>query len=70
MVESEYAKELAKELKQVRALAQKNIQTKQREQKRYYDRRSKIKDLKIGDLVMLKAQSRFVWTVPLVRDLL
>ena len=59
LVESEYAKELAKELKQVRALAQKNIQTKQSEQKRYYDRRSKIKDLKIGDIVMLKTQSRF-----------
>ena len=59
LVESEYAKELAKELKQVKALAQKNIQTKQSEQKRYYDRRSKIKDLKIGDIVMLKTQSRF-----------
>ena len=59
VVESEYAKELAKELKQARALAQKNIQARQREQKKYYDRRSKIKDLKIGDLVMLKTQSRF-----------
>ena len=42
VMESEYAKELAKELKQVRALAQKNIQTKQSEQNKYYDRRSKI----------------------------
>ena len=34
VVKSEYAKELAKKLKQVMALAQKNIQTKQREKKR------------------------------------
>ena len=58
VVESEYAKGLAEELKQARS-AQKNIQTKQKEQKKYYDRRRKIKDLKIGDLVMLKTQGRF-----------
>lgn len=59
VVESEYAKGLAEELKHARALAQKNIQTKQKEQKKCYDHKSKIKDLKIGDLVMLKTQGRF-----------
>ena len=59
VVESEYAKELAKELQQTRALALKNIQAKQKVQKKYYDRKSKVKELKIGDLVMLKTQSRF-----------
>ena len=59
VIESEYAKELAEELKLARALARKNIQAKQREQKRHYDHRSKVKDMKIGDLVMLKTQPRF-----------
>ena len=59
IVESEYAKELAEELKLVRSLARKNIRAKQKEQKKHYDRRSKIKDMKIGDLVMLKTQPRF-----------
>lgn len=53
VVETEFAKELAKELKQARTLAQRNIQNKQKEQK-YYDQRSKVKELRVGDLVMLK----------------
>ena len=59
VVETEFAKELAKELKQARTLAQRTIQSKQREQKKYYDQRSKIKELKIGDLVMLKTAPCF-----------
>ena len=59
VVETEFAKELVKELKQARTLAQKNIQSKQKEQKRYYDRRAKIRELKVGDLVMLKTAPRF-----------
>ena len=58
-MESEFAKELVKELKQARSMAQKNIQGKQAEQKKYYDQRTKTNELKEGDLVMLKTQPRF-----------
>ena len=59
IVESEYAKELAEELKVARSLAWKNMRAKQKEQKKHYDCKSKIKDMKMGDLVMLKTQPRF-----------
>ena len=59
IVETEFAKELVKELKQARLLAQKNIKEKQKEQKKYYDQRTKDKRLEVGDLVMLKTAPRF-----------
>ena len=59
VVETDFAKELIKELKQARALAQKNIQGKQKEQKQYYDQKTKIGKLEAGDLVMLKTAPRF-----------
>ena len=37
----------------------KNLPRSQRQQKKYYDQKSKIKELKVGDLVMLKTQARF-----------
>ena len=58
-IESEYGQELVKELKHVRNMAKQNVQKKQKEQKRLYDRQSKEIDLKVGNLVMLKTQPRF-----------
>ena len=62
-IESEYGQELGqelvKELKHARNMAKQNVQKKQREQKRLYDRQSKEVDLKVGSLVMLKIQPRF-----------
>ena len=55
----ENGKELAKELKQARQLAKKQIQTAQHNQKKFYDRRSKDVELKIGDRVMLKVEPWF-----------
>ena len=59
IVATEYAKELSSELKKARAVAKGNIDRSQKEQKKYYDRRSKECELQIGDLVMLKVQPRF-----------
>ena len=41
------------QLKLARSLARKNIRAKQKEQKKHSDCRSKIKDMKVGDLLML-----------------
>jgi len=58
-VETEFAKELVKELQQTRALAQKDVQDSQKKQKKYYDQRAKVKQLKVGDLVMFKTAPIF-----------
>ena len=57
--ETEYGKELEVQLKQARRVAQQNICKKQKEQKRYYDQKSKEIELQVGDLVMLKTEP---WT--------
>ena len=59
VIETEFGKELAKELKYARELARKNIQSAQREQKQHYDRGVKDVELQVGDLVMLKVEPRF-----------
>ena len=58
-VETDYGQELAKDLKKVREIARGTIQKKQKEQKKFYDRRCKEVKLKVGDLVMLKTERRF-----------
>ena len=59
IVATEYAKEVLRELKRARAVAKDNIQKAQNNQKRHYDHKSKERELKVGDLVMLKVQPRF-----------
>ena len=59
VMESEYGAALDKELKEVRSLAQKNLQVAQRKQKSHYDRGAKHVKLKVGDLVMLSVQPKF-----------
>jgi len=59
VIETEYGQVLAKELKQVRNVAKQNISKKQREQKKYYDQKSREVELSVGDLVMLKTEPRF-----------
>ena len=58
-METDYGQELAKDLKKVREIAKQTIQKKQREQKKFYDRRCKEVKLKVEDLVMLKTEPRF-----------
>ena len=58
-IESEYGWELVGELKNARDVANQNVQKKQREQKKFYDRHCKEVDLRVNDLVMLKTQPRF-----------
>ena len=59
VIETEFGKELAKELKCARELARKNIQSAQRAQKQHYDRGVKDVELQVGDLVMLKVEPKF-----------
>lgn len=59
VMETEYGQQLAKELKQARIVAKQNIGKKQKEQKTYYDQKSKEIELQVGDLVMLKIEPRF-----------
>ena len=59
VIETEFGKELAKELKYARELARKNIQSAQRAQKQHYDRGVKDVELQVGDFVMLKVEPRF-----------
>ena len=59
IVATEYAKELCRDLKATRELAGKNIKKAQAVQKVQYDKSVKERDLKEGDLVMLKVQPRF-----------
>ena len=59
VIETEYGKELAEELKRARQLAKKHIQSAQHNQKKFYDRRGKDVKLKVGDRVMLKVEPRF-----------
>ena len=40
-------------------MAKQNIGKKQKEQKKYYDQRSKEIELRVGELVMLKTEPRF-----------
>ena len=56
IVATDYGKELSLELKRARQAAKVNIQ---KDQKKYYDQNCKNCELKVGDLVMLKVQSRF-----------
>ena len=58
-IETEYAKELFKELRQARSIAKKNIEKKQKDQKKFYDQKSKDVKLTVGDLIMLKSSPRF-----------
>ena len=58
-IETDYGRELVKELGQARAIAKQNIEKKQREQKKYYDQNAKDVKLNVGDLVMLKTEPRF-----------
>ena len=58
-VETEYARELFKELKRARDLAKKSIQKAQGNQKVQYDRRAQDSRIHAGDLVMLKVEPRF-----------
>ena len=58
-VETDYGQELAKELKKIREIAKSTIQKKQKEQKKFYDRRCKEVELKVGDLVMMKTELGF-----------
>ena len=59
VLETEFARELTKELKHARELARKSIQNAQRSQKQYYDRGAKDAKLQIGGLVMLKVDPKF-----------
>ena len=59
VLETEFAKELIKELKRACELARKSIQNAQRSQKQYNDRGVKDVKLQIGDLVMLKVELKF-----------
>ena len=59
VVESDYGKALARELKEPRTVAKKNVEAAQRRQKSYYDRGTKDSGLKAGDLVMLKVQPKY-----------
>ena len=58
-METEYGQELVRELKQVCSVTKQNIGKKQKEQKKYYDQRSKEIELQVGDLVMLKTEPWF-----------
>ena len=46
-------------MKQARAIAKQNIEKKQKDQKKFYDKNTKHVKLKVGDLVMLKTEPRF-----------
>ena len=59
VLETEFGRELARELRRARELARKNIQSAQKTQKQYYDRGVKEVELQVGDLVMLKVEPRF-----------
>ena len=59
VLETEFARELVKELKHARELARKSIQNTQRSQKQCYDRGAKDVKLQIGDLVTLKVKPKF-----------
>jgi len=58
-IESEYGRELFKELKQVRELARQNISKAQFGQKAQYDKSASEVKISEGDLVMLKVEPRF-----------
>ena len=58
-LETDYARELFKELKQARQLAQKTIEKSQRQQKIQYDKGARDPQVQEGDLVMLKVKPRF-----------
>lgn len=59
VLETDYARELFKELKQARQLAQKTIEKSQGQQKVQYDKGAKESQVKEGDIVMLKVEPRF-----------
>jgi len=59
VVETDYGVALEKELKYARSLAKKNLEASQKQQKKFYDRKAKDCNLRVGDLVMLKVQPGF-----------
>jgi len=56
VIETDYARELFKEVKQARQLAQKVIKQAQKDQ---YDKTAKETNIQEGDIVMLKVEPRF-----------
>ena len=58
-VETDHAKELYKELKIAREIANKNIKKAQSSQKTQYDKKAKNCKIEAGDLVMMKMKPRF-----------
>ena len=58
-VETDYARELYKELKIAREIANKNIKKAQSSQKTQYDKIAKNCNVEAGDLVMMKVEPRF-----------
>ena len=59
VIQADYAKEMFKDVKQARQLAQKVIKQAQMGQKYQYDKTSKKISIKEGDIVMLKVELRF-----------
>ena len=59
VVKTDYGVALETDLKYARSLAKKNLEASQKQQKKYYDKKAKDRDLKIGDLVMFKVQPNF-----------
>jgi len=59
VIETDYARELFKEVKQARQLAQRTIKQAQKKQKWQYDKMAKETRIEEGDIVMLKVEPRF-----------
>ena len=57
--QSEYGRELFKELKSIRQLARQHIKKAQVSPKKEYDKHSKEPVIRVGDLVMLKVDPKF-----------
>ena len=53
------AQELSKDLQKARAITKNNIQKAQKDQKKHYDRKSKMCELQVEDSVILKVKPRF-----------
>jgi len=66
-VETDYARELYKELKLVREVAKQSIKRAQCSQKTQYDKKAKHSDIVPGDLVMLKWNPDLNW-IEAIRD--
>ena len=59
VLETEFAKELFKDMREARKLAQCNIKKAQHQQKQNYDKSAVKPTIKVDDLVMLKVEPRF-----------